>query len=527
MGNRESSYILAMYDVSGIQDYIFATNRLRENAGASYQVTRILDEFLVDALQETANQEPENQKKAEIVTNWKDEDMLKLPEQENIRAEIIYIGGGNAVVLFRDKEFFKKAGEILGIRTAENCQGLYLAAAYIETGLYNFADDMLKLKKNMHDLKQNMVRQPIYSPFPVIEQEDSSHQPITNQICYGGKPENVTRIQYQKRKAYDDIKYNQTLFPKLIGQNDYGYPEEMDQLCREDGEDSSIAIVHIDGNGMGDRIEKLIEKYSKYTDGVPKIRRESKDIAKLFQDTYAEVLQKLCDCGVVISGCGQSDKKEIKRMFPLRPILLEGDDFTFLCRAELALPIAAGFMQNLMQKQKDEPQKITACGGIALVHSHFPFRLAYSIAEELCSNAKEAWYAYKKRNDAGISTCYLDFQVIQESVTELSARNRIWKKRPYSITMNEHDEMEDSLLKLFKIIKNMTEKWPSGRLHKIYRALLSGGSAMKLLEREFASRGYKIDDLVQGKWQDSPLPDALELRGLCRMDLLEDFLKIQ
>ena len=53
---------------------------------------------------------------------------------------------------------------------------------------------------------------------------------------------------------------------------------------------------------------------------------------------------------------------------------MDGDDFTFICRAELAVPIAAGFMMKLLQMQDGEEKKITACGGIAFVHSHFPFQ---------------------------------------------------------------------------------------------------------------------------------------------------------
>lgn len=54
---RERKYILAQYDISGIQDYIFATNRLRENVGASYNVNRILNLFLPDAINEAVKTE--------------------------------------------------------------------------------------------------------------------------------------------------------------------------------------------------------------------------------------------------------------------------------------------------------------------------------------------------------------------------------------------------------------------------------------------------------------------------------------
>lgn len=121
MGNNKSDYILAKFDVGGIQDYIFATNRLRENAGASYQVTRIMEEFLLESFREAADE-----KNVEVLLDWKLADRLRLPQDERMMAEVIYIGGGNAVALFRNLEFFCRVGEKLGIKAAVKCQGVYL-----------------------------------------------------------------------------------------------------------------------------------------------------------------------------------------------------------------------------------------------------------------------------------------------------------------------------------------------------------------------------------------------------------------
>lgn len=523
MTSRECKYILAKYDVSGIQDYIFATNRLQENAGASYQVTRILEEFLVEAFREAADQE-----NAEIILDWKNEDKLCIPEDENIKAEIIYIGGGNAVALFRSRKLFRKTGEMLSVKAAVHCQGLSLAAAYIETDLLDFAKDRNRLDQRMDRMKRSMARQPLHSPFPVIEQDPLSYHPITCCIRHGEDVENVTGVQFQKRGAYRKIRSYQRIFPSMGDGASYQYPKEMDQLCREHGEDSQVAIVHIDGNGMGERINRKLQEHRNYTEGVPAIRKESREIAKLFQDTYAEVLKTLWDEQVFISCGRQEGEKEAEKIkiFPLRPIILDGDDFTFLCRAELAVPFAAGFIRRLMQKQGEEKQKITACGGIAFVHSHFPFRVAYSIAEESCARAKETWYLKKRLTGGVAESGYLDFQMIKESELEIQEKNTKRKKCPYAIALEDSKVNGVSLRMLYRTLKKM-EDWPSGRLHKIYRAIQEGNGAMELLKREFASRGYEIDDLTQGNLQDSRLLDALELRGMCRMDLLEKFLNIQ
>lgn len=534
MGSKANDYLLAKYDVSGIQDYIFATNRLRENAGASHQVTEVLEKHLLEAFREAAAQEG-----VPIELDWGLDDRLRLTEDAKIMAEIVYIGGGNAMALFRSRSLYHRVGQRLGIMAAKNCQGIYLAAASIETSLQDFVGDKARLDEEMNRVKRGMARQPSFSPFPVVEQDDSSHQPIIARIQHETRTEYLTRAQVQKRDAYkkEIEEKNNRLYPLIGGKVDYVYPEEADQLCREHGEDSRIAVVHIDGNGMGDRFNGLVMGHRPYSEGIPAIRRGSKEISGLFQDTYAAVLKVLWDCQVFIGPDGGTKGTEevfpgteevlpgTDKMFPLRPLLMDGDDFTFLCRADLAIPVAAGFMRGLMEKQQREEQMITACGGIAFVHSHFPFRVAYSIAEESCDRAKKKWYKQREA-DGGAATCYLDFQVVKESEIGLPKRNDALKKRPYAVCLNEHEVKAESLISLCNLI-NEIKDWPSGRLHRLSRALCKGDDEMVLLRREFESRGYMIDYLAQGDWRHSPLFDALELQGACRLDLLKRFLNIQ
>lgn len=112
MGNIKSDYILAKFDVGGIQDYIFATNRLRENAGASYQVTRIMEEFLLESFREAADEETW---RCSWTGSWQ---IDCAAADERMMAEVIYIGGGNAVALFQESGFFCRVGEKLGIKAA-------------------------------------------------------------------------------------------------------------------------------------------------------------------------------------------------------------------------------------------------------------------------------------------------------------------------------------------------------------------------------------------------------------------------
>ncbi|MDO4272601.1 MAG: hypothetical protein Q4D16_02945 [Eubacteriales bacterium] len=530
MNRKSDPYILAKFDVSGIQSYIFASNRLQENVGASCQVTRILEEFLPDSIKE------EIIFPQDYVLDWEKEDRLCILEKENLKAEIVYIGGGNAVVLFRGRQEFEKVSQSLGRKVAENCQGIYLVSAYVEkTELQNFKSDMEELGRNLAGIKADMIRQPVYSPFPVVEQDNMDHQPITR--CYKYKKDgsgdkfesyvikNMTEMRYQKWKTYQWSRHNKDkkMYPMLDKINNYDYPVEMEQLCSKNCENSYIAVVHIDGNGMGRQIQEVLNTETEYAVAVSVLRQKSKEITGIFKNAYRAVLLKLENHTKLLS----RDDEE-RTIFPLRPVILDGDDFTFLCAADLAIPIAAGFLNELSNCQKEENKKITACAGIAFVHSHFPFSEAYHIAEETCSRAKKKWYKERKEKNNCQDSSFLDFCVLKGSEVGGVQKHEEWQMRPYCVTVQNKRVRNDALVYLYDTIKAMEDKWPSNRLHRIYGAMLEGDEQMKLLQKEFLSRKYNIEELIQtDDWRNSSLYDALELRGLCRTELLEDLLNIQ
>ena len=105
------------------------------------------------------------------------------------------------------------------------------------------------------------------------------------------------------------------------------------------------------------------------------IRDRSKTIANVYEDSFYRMVSAI----ETISG---------KNPLPIRCLIMDGDDLTFICGARFALPAVVFFMRQLMELA-DSTLSVTACAGIAFVRSHFPFRIAYQIAEECCDNAKK------------------------------------------------------------------------------------------------------------------------------------------
>jgi len=129
-------------------------------------------------------------------------------------------------------------------------------------------------------------------------------------------------------------------------------------------------------------------------------------------------------------------------MLPLRPILLGGDDLTFVCDGRIALDLAETALDVFNKSDVPHLGKISACAGVAMVRVHAPFARAYELAEKLCTSAKRM---LKKNNDPG---CALDWHIGAcrpgEAIEDIrkrqyKANNHELTCRPYRLDSGRED----------------------------------------------------------------------------------------
>ena len=90
---------LVVVDTMQIQPYIFGSNRLRENVGASYLVNAATKDWAFEAVKEVAPKHNIGSQNDLMDGAW---------IEKGLDAEVLYAGGGNFAVLFRDENMAKK-----------------------------------------------------------------------------------------------------------------------------------------------------------------------------------------------------------------------------------------------------------------------------------------------------------------------------------------------------------------------------------------------------------------------------------
>ena len=166
-----------------------------------------------------------------------------------------------------------------------------------------------------------------------------------------------------------------------------------------------MAVVHADGNGMGQRIRKLLQGVSgnrKQIDLLREFSNSSHQAAATAIEKIKEDLQRNShqqESGKLVwfpVGATEEMRKRLPQVvadegkLPFREIITGGDDVTFVTDGLLGLSLAKLYLDYYREQLLADGKPAIGRAGIAIVNTHYPFAQAYALAESLAGNAKKA-----------------------------------------------------------------------------------------------------------------------------------------
>lgn len=381
---------LTQIEVSGIQDYIFGSNNLKQNIGASELVAKATTDWVVDALGE-----------AKIQHNVKENEIeLKDWSEELLPAQIVYWGGGNALILFagEPEQHAIPFTKILTRKAIKEARDLSLVIAHqkFDWDKYAVSATHKELRGAVAKRKLNRRMSTPLLGLGVTAVCDFTGLPAVG-IDDDGAP--ISQAVQHKYAAYE----KETRVNNLLKEVSGGFPFANDfNLLGERGESSYIAVIHADGNKMGQRFMKIADEHPKTTDNhayCRQLRALSKDVAQKSAYALKETVQLLVDSidprnnrfGGVVPIPVNRDGQDV---LPFRPIVFGGDDVTFVSEGRLGLALTAYYLQKIGEgnlpgaKEGENGEPLYARAGVAIVKNHYPFARAYELAAALGDSAK-------------------------------------------------------------------------------------------------------------------------------------------
>lgn len=527
-------FYIVGYDVSGIQSFIFNSNRLKENIGASHIVYKILSEDLRQVIIDYAH---ENGLQVDVESYQKKDSKFTFIEEDEIVIEIIYIGGGNAYVAYKNKQHIHDINKRFSKLVYLNTNSLTVVTGTVEVSINDrLTDAFNRLADVLNRNKAQMIRTQPLQNISITRSDLKTGQPVID----FKDGEYLTKERICKRKIFSEAnkQMSERFLPERSGIK-FCFPSEFDDLVEEKGRDSFIGIIHIDGNNMGKTIRKVMDSINPDLTAsehihayVKTIRNVSKEVDDNYRYAFKKMIEFLAD--VIIKEKGTANEIQL----PLRPIIINGDDITFVTRGKYALSLTEKFLELINEMKVGGKYPQSACAGIYFVHSHFPFYRAYQMAEELCSSAKKkakayaAWKLYEESHDknnvdyqeadfnvgswidfetsySGITTSIDSYRTKAYMLPELQKpepmfvsklNGKVFKQyngyhlinRPYMIAEETRDKKFN--FHAFKcIFRKLSSTWPRNKLKELRQAYVKDSLLVMEKITENKSRGRTLD----------------------------------
>ncbi len=444
-----------MLQTNSNQPFIFSSPRLREQIGASFEIT--------------------------LLSRWVKEEAEKLLKQKPLPTSFwVSDSSGKVIVRFTDdegapKNLAKQLIREVTLRALTDAPGLDVTGVFIEASSNTVdADDLQELDRVF--LEYSLNRRPAaarFPQFPFLERGSESALPASASLgTLKFSQESLQRNNFDessplslpsrvkrafastsRKQQVDDVKERLAEQGKELKQEPPLDPTKL-AAAFQDGEEfenvknmlSSVGVVHIDGNGVGAIMRDLgcahraVQKVGVSTTSDEETTEESKGLQSLIM----EVNRRLDDVVKDAIALSWYYVQELTpdTVVPIVPVLVGGDDVTVYTDGRYAIPFAEAYIHHYERLTKDDdllsvlaivaggkktdaperdqfeiddyiiqnPGPLTASAGVAIVGRNFPFHIAYDLVEELVSRGKKLG---KKPGTVPCST--INFHVLRDA----------------------------------------------------------------------------------------------------------------
>ena len=446
---------LVMLQTNSNQPFIFSSPRLREQIGASFEIT--------------------------LLSRWVKEEAEKLLKQKPLPTSFwVSDSSGKVIVRFREtdgnpKDLAKQLIREVTLRALTDAPGLDVTGVFIEASSNTVdADDLQELDRVF--LEYSLNRRPAaarFPQFPFLERGSESALPASASLgTLEFSQESLQRNNFDessplslpsrvkrafastsRKQQVDDVKERLARQGKELKQEPPLDPTKL-AAAFQDGEEfedakdmlSSVGVVHIDGNGVGAIMRDLgcahraVQKVGVSTISDEETTEESKGLQSFIMEVNRR-LDNVVKDAIALSWYYVQELTP-DTVVPIVPVLVGGDDVTVYTDGRYAIPFAEAYIHHYEKLTKDDdllsvlaivaggkktdaperdqfeiddyiiqnPGPLTASAGVAIVGRNFPFHIAYDLEEELVSRGKKLG---KKPGTVPCST--INFHVLRDA----------------------------------------------------------------------------------------------------------------
>ncbi len=421
---------LVSIETSGNQAFIFESNKLRENVGASELVSSVCrfgEELLQSQIRADAGRlrcgEWLHAEELGLSASGLTEQVKRFHDlNQPTPSAVIVAASGKLLVRAATREIAEQFVRCVTLWSVLSAPGLTVRGAIAEItgdGAADFQNAMLAIHQRHTELAALLPSSEArLQRLPCVADCATTRYPAERLAeVGGGKTGALSAVAIAKRRFFSEGtnrlgaiakgKHQDLKLPRSL--NDIEMLEQVQWL----------GVVHIDGNGLGSMFWNFqsLANPTSADDYATQLRAFSSALESVTIAAFQRAVHSLWD-----HWCEQHATQDLP--LPIVPLVLGGDDLTVVLDGKLAILFAREYLRMFEEMSALNPvisalaikrpgvkhPHLAASAGIAIVKPHFPFYDAYNLCEQLLGRAKSI-----KKFCPGAAASALDFHVLRDS----------------------------------------------------------------------------------------------------------------